>query len=109
MKKYIENAIVPYLQRAPRHQGNSAGRRYAVHWFSKGLADYNLRSANLSDVQANDAVYHYPPPEVMAKFALQSQRTILALFIARSGGNVPAELVFCCQDSKKGFFNPFTI
>ena len=76
----MKNAIVPYLQRAPRHQGNSAGRRYAVHWFSKGLAGYNPRSANLSDVQANDAVYHYPPPEVMAKSALQSQEIILALF-----------------------------
>ena len=57
---------VPYLQPAPRQPWEPYGwacRFQAARWRSEGLADYNPRSANPSDVWANDIAYHYPPTQ----------------------------------------------
>ena len=109
----------------------------SVHWLSRGLADYNPRSASPSDVWANDSVYHNLPPEVVAKRQLRplsgqneslkakqrklsSQRREAAcgwacpgafpkphtadFSVARSGGNVPAWLVFIFQATSERLF-----
>ena len=63
---------MPYLLLAPRQPWEPYGQACSlqtVHWLPKGLADYNPRSANPSDVWANDSAYHNPPPKVMAKRA----------------------------------------
>ena len=44
-----------------------------------------------------------PHPKSWQNLRSNLKRLSWRFFIARSGGNVPAELVFCCQDSKKGF------
>ena len=131
---------VPYLQLAPRQPWEPYGQACSlqtVHWLPKGLADYNPRSTNPSDVWANDNAYHNTPPKVVAKRATtpsfrskciaQNQqlgphpikgrqlvcgsswrffRSLLCKFctanllVARSGGNVPAWLVFDFQATR---------
>ena len=120
---------VPYSLLAPRQPWEPYGQACSlqtVHWLPKGLADYNPRSANPSDVWANDSVYHNPPPKVVAKRETtpsfrskciarnQEQRppslfrvAALALVrhgafscVARSAGNVPAWLVFDFQATR---------
>ena len=61
---------VPYLLLAPRQPWEPYGQACSlqtVHWLPKGLADYNPRSTNPSDVWANDNAYHNTPPKVVAK------------------------------------------
>lgn len=111
---------MPYLQPAPPavwEPYRQACSLQAVHWLSKGLADYNPKSANPSDVWANDTAYHDPPPKVMAKRGTtpsfrskgiaQSQYNGLSwrfFRVARSGGNVPAWLVCIFQATDERFF-----
>mgnify|MGYP001107817568 CR=1 FL=1 len=61
---------MPYLLLAPRQPWEPYGQACSlqtVHWLPKGLADYNPRSTNPSDVWANDNAYHNTPPKVVAK------------------------------------------
>ena len=126
---------VPYLLLAPRQPWEPCGQAcslQAVHWLPEGLADYNPRSASPSDVWANDSVYHNPPPKVVAKRATtpsfrskciarnqeqqppsHKREAALALVrhgafscVARSGGNVPAWLVFIFQATRRTFLFP---
>ena len=133
---------MPYLLLAPRQPWEPYGQACSlqtVHWLPKGLADYNPRSTNPSDVWANDNAYHNTPPKVVAKrettpsvrskCIAQSQqhkppslkreaacvRLVMALFpkfvhnkllVARSGGNVPAWLVFTFQAARRTFLFP---
>ena len=63
---------MPYLLLAPRQPWEPYGQACSlqtVHWLPKGLADYNPRSTNPSDVWANDNAYHNTPPKVVAKRA----------------------------------------
>ena len=133
---------MPYSLLAPRQPWEPYGQACSlqtVHWLPKGLADYNPRSTNPSDVWANDNAYHNTPPKVVAKrettpsfrskCIAQSQqhkppslkreaacvRLVMALFpkfvhnkllVARSGGNVPAWLVFTFQAARRTFLFP---
>ena len=126
---------VLYLLLAPRQPWEPCGQAcslQAVHWLPEGLADYNPRSASPSDVWANDNAYHNTPPKVVAKRATapsfrskciaQNQQdkppslfreAALALVrhgafscVARSGGNVPAWLVFTFQAARRTFLFP---
>lgn len=126
---------MPYLLLAPRQPWEPYGQACSlqtVHWLPKGLADYNPRSASPSDVWANDSAYHNPPPKVMAKRATtpsfrskciarnqeqqppsHKREAALALVrhgafscVARSGGNVPAWLVFIFQATRRTFLFP---
>ena len=133
---------MPYLLLAPRQPWEPYGQACSlqtVHWLPKGLADYNPRSTNPSDVWANDNAYHNTPPKVVAKrettpsfrskcIAQNQQhkppslkreaacvRLVMALFpkfvhnkllVARSGGNVPAWLVFTFQATRRTFLFP---
>ena len=57
---------MPYLQLAPRQPWEPCGQACSfqtIHWLPRDLADYNPRSANPSDVWANDSVYHNPPAQ----------------------------------------------
>ena len=126
---------VPYLQPAPRQPWEPCGQAcslQAVHWLPRGLADYNPRSASPSDVWVNDSVYHNTPPKVVAKrvttpsfrskcIARNQEQQPPSLFrvaaralvrhgafsyVARSGGNVPAWLVFDFQATRRTFLFP---
>lgn len=126
---------MPYLLPAPRQPWEPYGQAcslQAVHWLPKGLADYNPRSASPSDVWANDSVYHNTPPKVVAKRAttpsfrskciaqnqqhkppsLKREAALCAArhgafsCVARSGGNVPAWLVFTFQATRRTFLFP---
>lgn len=57
---------MPYLLLAPRQPWEPYGQACSlqtVHWLPKGLADYNPRSTNPSDVWANDNAYHNTPAQ----------------------------------------------
>ena len=128
---------VPYLLLAPRQPWEPYGQACSlqtVHWLPKGLADYNPRSTNPSDVWANDNAYHNTPPKVVAKRettpsfrskciaqsqqhkppslipekggSLRATRHGAFSCVARSGGNVPAWLVFIFQATRRTFLFP---
>ena len=136
---------MPYSLLAPRQPWEPCGQACSlqtVHWLPKGLADYNPRSTNPSDVWANDNAYHNTPPKVVAKrettpsfrskCIAQNQEQqppshkreggrqlllwfVMALFpkfvynellVARSGGNVPAWLIFTFQAATRTFLFP---
>ena len=129
---------MPYLLLAPRQPWEPYGQAcslQAVHWLPKGLADYNPGSANPSDVWANDNAYHNTPargrgekanyasfwskgiaPAQAVQAAVHFWMTAVPLRfhgafsnVARSGGNVPAWLVFTFQATGERFFSPFTL
>ncbi len=126
---------MPYLLLAPRQPWEPCGQAcsyQAVHWLPKGLADYNPRSASPSDVWANDSAYHNPPaqgrgekgnytlfpvkmhrsePTTGAAIPFQGGSLCAARHgafscVARSGGNVPAWLVFTFQATRRTFLFP---
>ena len=127
---------MPYLLLAPRQPWEPYGQACSlqtVHWLPKGLADYNPRSTNPSDVWANDNAYHNTPPKVVAKRettpsfrskciaqnqqhkppsheymggGLCAARHGAFSCVAHLGGNVPAWLVFTFQATRRTFLFP---
>ena len=119
----------------PGNLGNHAGRLAAYKPFTGSpevlLITTKGRPTHLTCGQ-NDSAYHNPPPKVMAKRATtpsfrskciarnQEQQppshkrgAVLALIrhgafscVARSGGNVPAWLVFIFQATRRTFLFP---
>ena len=125
---------MPYLLLAPGNLGNHTGRLAVDKPFAgspKGLADYNPRSASPSDVWANDNAYHNTRQgrgEKGELLPLSGQNGSLKANntsrrpskgrqlmcgsswrfsgVARSGGNVPAWLVFTFQAARRTFLFP---